>query len=76
MALVLVAVTVVLVGVLINKLIPAISVPSAFTLAAALSPTDYVAVSALSKKVSLPKKVMHLIEGEGLMNDASRSCIF
>ncbi|AWK52847.1 Na+/H+ antiporter [Clostridium beijerinckii] len=71
MALALVAVTVLLVGLLINKLIPSISLPAAFALAAALSPTDYVAVSALSKKVSLPKKIMHLIEGEGLMNDAS-----
>ena len=71
MALALVAVTVILVGLLINKLIPAISLPAAFALAAALSPTDYVAVSALSKKVSLPRKIMHLIEGEGLMNDAS-----
>ena len=71
MALALVAVTVILVGLLINKLIPAISLPAAFALAAALSPTDYVAVSALSKKVSLPRKIMHIIEGEGLMNDAS-----
>lgn len=71
MALALVVVTVILVGLLINELIPSISLPAAFALAAALSPTDYVAVSALSKKVCLPKKVNHLIEGEGLMNDAS-----
>jgi Na+/H+ antiporter len=71
MALALVVVTVILVGLLINKLIPSISLPSAFALAAALSPTDYVAVSALSKKISLPRKVLHLIEGEGLTNDAS-----
>lgn len=71
MALALVVVTVIVVGLLINKLIPSISLPSSFALAAALSPTDYVAVSALSKKISLPRKVIHLIEGEGLMNDAS-----
>lgn len=71
MALALVAVTVILVGLLINMLIPAISLPIAFALAAALSPTDYVAVSGLSKKISLPKRIIHLIEGEGLMNDAS-----
>lgn len=71
MALALVAVTVILVGLLINQLIPAISLPAAFALAAALSPTDYVAVSGLSKKISLPKRIIHLIEGEGLMNDAS-----
>lgn len=71
MALALVVVTVIVVGLLINKLIPSISLPSSFALAAALSPTDYVAVSALSKKISLPRKIIHLIEGEGLMNDAS-----
>jgi len=71
MALALVIVTVILVGFIINKLIPSISLPAAFALAAALSPTDYVAVSLLSKKISLPRKVIHLIEGEGLMNDAS-----
>ncbi|MBN7575077.1 Na+/H+ antiporter [Clostridium sp. 2-1] len=71
MALALVIATVILVGLIINKLIPSISLPSAFALAAALSPTDYVAVSVLSKKISLPRKVLHLIEGEGLMNDAS-----
>lgn len=71
MALALVVVTVIVVGLLINELIPSISLAAAFALAAALSPTDYVAVSALSKKVCLPEKVNHLIEGEGLMNDAS-----
>ena len=71
MALALVCITVILVGFLINKLSPSISLAAAFALAAALSPTDYVAVSALSKKISLPKKVIHLIEGEGLLNDAS-----
>jgi Na+/H+ antiporter len=71
MALALVVSTVILVGFLINKLIPSISLPSAFALAAALSPTDYVAVSALSRKISLPRKVLHLVEGEGLMNDAT-----
>lgn len=71
MALALVVVTVIVVGLLINELIPSISLAASFALAAALSPTDYVAVSALSKKVCLPEKVNHLIEGEGLMNDAS-----
>nr|WP_278248788.1 Na+/H+ antiporter [Clostridium saccharoperbutylacetonicum] len=71
MSVALVVITVILVGFLINKLIPSISLPSAFALAAALSPTDYVAVNALSKKISLPKRILDIIEGEGLMNDAS-----
>ncbi|WP_024621948.1 Na+/H+ antiporter [Metaclostridioides mangenotii] len=71
MALALVFATVFIVGILINWLVPPISLAAAFALAAALSPTDYVAVSALSKKIDLPNKVVHIIEGEGLMNDAS-----
>ena len=50
MALALVAVTVILVGLLINQLIPSISLPAAFALAAALSPTDYVAVMDFQKR--------------------------
>ena len=56
MALALVFITVILVGFLINKLSPSISLPAAFALAAALSPTDYVAVSALSKKYRCLRK--------------------
>jgi CPA1 family monovalent cation:H+ antiporter len=40
-------------------------------LAAILSPTDAVAVSAISSRVHIPKDIMNLLEGEGLMNDAS-----
>lgn len=58
-------------GYLINWMIPSIPLPAAFALAAILSPTDVVAVSALASRVKLPKSIMHLLEGEGLMNDAS-----
>lgn len=56
MALALVFITVILVGFLINKLSQSISLPATFALAAALSPTDYVAVSALSKKYPYLRK--------------------
>ncbi|MEK1829414.1 cation:proton antiporter [Priestia megaterium] len=58
-------------GYLINWLIPSIPLPAAFALAAILSPTDVVAVGAMASRVKLPKRIMHLLEGEGLMNDAS-----
>ncbi|MFL6559554.1 MAG: cation:proton antiporter, partial [Bacillus sp. (in: firmicutes)] len=45
--------------------------PAAFALAAILSPTDVVAVSAISSRVKIPQTIMHVLEGEGLMNDAS-----
>jgi len=71
LALGLVFVTVFAIGYLIHWLIPTIPLPAAFALAAILSPTDVVAVSAISSRVKIPKNIMHLLEGEGLMNDAS-----
>ncbi|MGE8206520.1 Na+/H+ antiporter [Heyndrickxia sp. NPDC080065] len=71
LALGLVFVTVIVIGYLIHWLIPSIPLPAAFALAAILSPTDVVAVSAISSRVNIPKSIMHLLEGEGLMNDAS-----
>jgi Na+/H+ antiporter len=71
LALGLVFLTVFVMGYIIHWLIPSIPLPAAFALAAILSPTDVVAVSALSSRVHLPRDIMHLLEGEGLMNDAS-----
>ncbi|MCC3371549.1 Na+/H+ antiporter [Cohnella sp. REN36] len=58
-------------GYFINWMIPSIPLPVAFGLAAILSPTDAVAVGALAGRIHLPKRLMHLLEGEALMNDAS-----
>ncbi|MEI4769164.1 Na+/H+ antiporter [Psychrobacillus sp. FJAT-51614] len=71
LALGLVFITVVVIGYLIHWLIPSIPLSAAFALAAILSPTDVVAVAAISSRVKMPKTIMHVLEGEGLMNDAS-----
>ncbi len=67
----LVVFTVVGVGFFINWIIPAIPLPVAFALAAVLSPTDPIAVSAIAARVPIPKRLMHILEGEALLNDAS-----
>ncbi|WP_282941131.1 Na+/H+ antiporter [Paenibacillus sp. RC67] len=71
LALGLVFVTVFIVGYFIHWMIPSIPLPAAFALAAILSPTDAVAVGSLAGRIHLPKKIMRLLEGEALMNDAS-----
>lgn len=71
LALVLVIITVVGVGYLIHFLLPSIPLAAAFALAAVLSPTDAVALSGIVGKGRMPKRVMSVIEGEALMNDAS-----
>lgn len=62
--------TVVGAGYFIHWLLPTIPLPVAFALAAVLSPTDAVAVSAIAQN-RLPTPLMHILQGEALMNDAS-----
>lgn len=71
LALGLVLFTVVGAGLLIHWLIPSMPIAVAFALAAILSPTDPVAVSAIAKRAPIPKRLMHILEGESLLNDAS-----
>jgi Na+/H+ antiporter len=67
----LVVFTVVGVGFFINWMIPEMPVAIAFALAAVVSPTDPIAVSAIAARVPIPKRLMHILEGESLLNDAS-----
>ena len=71
LALGLVIFTVIGVGLFIHWMIPAMPLPVAFALAAIVSPTDPVAVSAITSRVPLPRRAMHVLEGESLLNDAS-----
>ena len=58
-------------GHVLHWLIPAMPLPVAFALAAIVSPTDPVAVSAITRRVPLPPRLQALLEGESLFNDAS-----
>lgn len=63
--------TVIGAGFLIYWMIPAVPFSIAFALAAVISPTDPVAVTSIAKKAPIPKRMMHILEGESLLNDAS-----
>ncbi|MFC5389109.1 Na+/H+ antiporter [Brevundimonas bullata] len=71
LALGLVVFTVLGVGFLIHWMIPAMPLAVAFALAAILSPTDPIAVSAVAARAPIPKRLMHILEGESLLNDAT-----
>ncbi len=71
LALGLVIFTVVGMGLIIHWMIPAMPLAVAFALAAVVSPTDPIAVSAIAQRVPIPKRMMHILEGESLLNDAS-----
>ncbi len=63
--------TVVGVGFFVHWLIPAMPLAVAFALAAILSPTDPLAVTAIAARVPIPHRMMHILEAEALLNDAS-----
>ncbi|KQN70705.1 sodium:proton antiporter [Duganella sp. Leaf61] len=63
--------TVIGAGFLIHWLIPAMPLAVAFALAAIVSPTDPIAVSSIASNTPIPKRLMHILEGESLLNDAS-----
>ncbi|OBV39730.1 Na+/H+ antiporter [Janthinobacterium psychrotolerans] len=58
-------------GFFIDWLIPTVPLAVAFALGAILSPTDPVAVSAIAAGNPIPPRLMHILEGESLLNDAS-----
>src|SRR6266481_6411757 len=51
--------------------IAGLSWPVAFVLGAVVSPTDAVAASAIAKQLGLPRRIVTIIEGESLVNDAT-----
>ncbi|MEV8319801.1 cation:proton antiporter [Streptomyces sp. NPDC059900] len=58
-------------GWLVHLLVPDLGWPAAFALGAVISPTDAVAATSVGRKLGLPSRLLTLLEGEGLVNDAS-----
>jgi monovalent cation/hydrogen antiporter len=67
----LVLATSVVVGLGMNLFVPGIGLGAGIALGAAVSPTDPVAALAVGGHASLPPKLITIIEGEGLLNDAT-----
>jgi CPA1 family monovalent cation:H+ antiporter len=67
----LVLLTVVAVGYLLHWLLPALPLAAAFALGAVISPTDAVAVAAITNRLAVPARVTTILGGESLINDAS-----
>jgi monovalent cation/hydrogen antiporter len=66
----LVLLTIVLVAVVGHEAI-GLSWPLAFALGAIVSPTDPVAATAIMRQLGAPRRLVNVIEGESLVNDAS-----
>lgn len=57
-------------------LIPGFSMANGFLLGAIISPPDAAAATAVLKKVSLPKGLVAILEGESLLNDATSLTVY
>ncbi len=76
LSVVLVLVTAASVGVAFGLLVSGATVAVGVVLGAAVAPTDPVAALAVARRVGLPLNIVTLIEGEGLLNDATALTTF
>ncbi|PXY35713.1 Na+/H+ antiporter [Prauserella flavalba] len=67
----LVVFTAVGVGVLAWLLVPGLPLAAGIALGAVVAPPDAVAATAVARRVGMPRKIVRLLEGESLFNDAA-----
>jgi len=60
----------------VHALVPEMSWAAAFTLGAIVSPPDAVAAKAVADTMRLPRRLVAVLEGEGLVNDATALVAF
>lgn len=60
----------------VNWFIPGFGWAAALVLGAIVSPPDDVAIIAIADKIGLPERIVTVLEGEGLFNDATALTIF
>ncbi len=63
--------TTVVVGLVTIAIIPGINVGAAFTLGAIVAPPDAVAATAIFRRLGVPRRIVTILEGESLINDAT-----
>ncbi|MGU7772803.1 Na+/H+ antiporter [Burkholderia sp. MR1-5-21] len=64
------------VGFVVHCVVPSLPWAACFALGAIVSPPDAVAAKAVLERVALPRRLMVLLEGESLLNDAAGLVLF
>jgi Na+/H+ antiporter len=59
------------VGALVHALVPGIGWAAAFAIGAVVAPPDAVAATAIARRIGLPRRIVTILEGESLLNDAT-----
>lgn len=63
--------TTVVVAAVVKALVPAMGWPAAFALGAIVAPPDAVAATTIFQRLGVPRRIIIVLEGESLLNDAT-----
>ena len=72
----LVLVTALVVGLVAWLIFPSLTLPGALLLGAIVAPPDAVSAAAIGRKLGLPRRVMTVLSGESLINDATSLTLY
>ncbi len=65
-----------LLGLVIHAVVPHFPLSAAFVLGAIAAPTDAVAVAAVAERLNMPRRVLTILSGESLVNDATALVVY
>jgi len=68
--------TTLVVGAVVHALLPELGWPVALALGAIVSPTDAVAATAVFRRLGVPRRIVTVLEGESLVNDATGLIVY
>jgi Na+/H+ antiporter len=71
LAIVLVVLTAFVVGTVVHLLLPEVPYAACIALGAIVAPPDAVSATAIARRIGLPRRVVTILEGESLLNDAT-----
>lgn len=63
--------TIVVIAVIAHRIVPGMPWAAAFALGAIVSPPDAIAATAVIRRLSVPRRIEAILEGESLVNDAT-----
>jgi len=72
----LVLLTTAVVGVIAWLIMPSLTLPGALLLGAIVAPPDAVSAAAIGRKLGLPRRIMTVLSGESLINDATSLTLY
>jgi monovalent cation/hydrogen antiporter len=67
----LVLLTIVVVAAVAHAIVPELPWAAAFVLGAVVAPTDPIAATAIMNRLGAPRRIVHVVEGESLVNDGT-----